>query len=53
MTLSQWLAAEFQVEPSVVAQLENQVRAEVDAAVDFALAEPFPEEMEVDHHVFA
>ncbi len=53
MTLSQWLAAEFQVEPSVVAQLENQVRAEVDAAVDFALAEPFPEETEVDHHVFA
>ncbi len=53
MTLSQWLAADYQVDPSVVAQLESQVRAEVDEAVAFALAEPFPEELEVDHHVYA
>ncbi len=53
LTLSRWLAAEFQVEQSVVEQLERQVRADVEEAVQFALDEPFPESVEVDQHVFA
>lgn len=52
-TLSRWLADQWHVDATVVAQLEVQVRAEVETAVGFALKEPVPPATEVAQHVYA
>ena len=51
--LSDWLVSDKRVEPDLFSQIEEEVRAEVEAAVTFALDASFPDEMEVDAHVYA
>jgi len=51
--LSDWLVSDKMVEPDLFSQIEEEVRAEVETAVTFALDAPFPDEMEVDAHVYA
>ena len=41
------------VELDLFSQIEDEVRAQVEAAVTFALNASFPDEMEVDAHVYA
>ena len=51
--LGEWLVAEIGVEAAVLARIDENVRAEVDAAVEFALNAPFPDPSEVDTNVYA
>ncbi|SVB04668.1 uncharacterized protein METZ01_LOCUS157522, partial [marine metagenome] len=51
--LSDWLVSDKMVELDLFSQIEDEVRAEVEAAVTFALNASFPDEMEVDAHVYA
>ncbi|MBB14157.1 ABC transporter substrate-binding protein [Candidatus Poribacteria bacterium] len=51
--LSDWLVSDKMVEPDLFSQIEEEVRAEVEVAVTFALDASFPDEMEVDAHVYA
>ncbi len=51
--LSTWLLDEKMTDNTVLTQIETEVRAEVQAAVDFALNAPYPDKAEVDHHVYA
>ena len=51
--LGQWLASDLGVDASVTAQLEAQVRVEVEQAAAYALAEPFPAAQEAQRHVYA
>ena len=51
--LSDWLVSDKMVEPDLFSQIEEEVRTEVEAAVTFALNASFPDEMEVDAHVYA
>jgi TPP-dependent pyruvate/acetoin dehydrogenase alpha subunit len=41
------------VAPEILDRIESTVRSEVEAAVEFAIAAPFPDESEVDTHVYA
>ena len=50
--LSDWLVSDKMVEPDLFSQIEEEVRAEVEVAVTFALDASFPDEMEVDAHVY-
>ena len=40
-------------EESLFSQIEDEVRSDVEAAVTFALNASYPDEMEVDAHVYA
>jgi pyruvate dehydrogenase E1 component alpha subunit len=51
--LGDWLIAEAGIKPEVLASIDESVRAEVEAAVEFALAAPFPSASEVDTNVYA
>ena len=51
--LSDWLISDKMVEESLFGQIEDEVRSEVEDAVTFALNASFPDEMEVDSHVYA
>lgn len=51
--LSDWLVSDKMVELDLFSQIEDEVRTEVEAAVTFALNASFPDEMEVDAHVYA
>jgi pyruvate dehydrogenase E1 component alpha subunit len=51
--LSDWLVSDKMVELDLFSQIEDEVRSEVEAAVTFALNASFPDEMEVDAHVYA
>ena len=51
--LSDWLVSDKMVELDLFSQIEDEVRAQVEAAVTFALIASFPDEMEVDAHVYA
>ena len=51
--LSDWLVSDKMVELDLFSQIEDEVRAQVEAAVTFALNASFPDEMEVDAHVYA
>jgi TPP-dependent pyruvate/acetoin dehydrogenase alpha subunit len=50
--LAQWLQ-EQAVAAEKLAQIRSEAQQEVEAGVEFALAAPFPDESEVDQHVFA
>jgi pyruvate dehydrogenase E1 component alpha subunit len=50
--LAAWLQAQG-VAAETLAQIRSRAQQAVDAGVEFALAAPFPEESEVDQHVFA
>ncbi len=48
-----WLIAQEMGEPADFERTEQEVRAKVEAAVQFALDAPYPEAAEVDRHVYA
>ncbi len=50
--LSGWMIAEGIADQPLLDQIEQSVRAEAEAAVQFALAAPFPELSEVSQHVY-
>ena len=51
--LSNWLIEQQQVNAPVFQQVEQRVRTEVEAGVQFALNAPYPEPNEVDQDVYA
>jgi len=51
--LSQWLIEQRMAGTSTFEQIEQRVRAEVEAGVQFALNTPFPEPSEVNQDVYA
>jgi pyruvate dehydrogenase E1 component alpha subunit len=51
--LSDWLSKEREIEAEIFQQIEQEVRTEVEAAVEYALNAPYPDEDEVDQHVYA
>jgi pyruvate dehydrogenase E1 component alpha subunit len=51
--LAGWLIGQQLADAGLIQHLEAQVSAEVAAAVDYALAAPFPEPGEVRQHVYA
>jgi len=51
-TLSAWLIGQTMADGAIFDQIENEVRAEVAAAVDYALNAPFPAPEEVGKHVY-
>jgi pyruvate dehydrogenase E1 component alpha subunit len=51
--LADWLIAAQQADGAVLERIDQEVRREVEAAVAFALAAPYPDVSEVDHHVYA
>jgi acetoin:2,6-dichlorophenolindophenol oxidoreductase subunit alpha len=51
--LGDWLIAEAGIKADVLADIDENVRAEVDAAVEFAINAPFPDPSEVDTNVYA
>jgi TPP-dependent pyruvate/acetoin dehydrogenase alpha subunit len=51
--LSEWLMAEGLAEAKIFEQIDEQVRTEVEAGVEFALKAPYPDEAEVGQHVYA
>jgi pyruvate dehydrogenase E1 component alpha subunit len=50
--LTGWLR-EQGVVAETLAQIRSEAQQEVEAGVEFALAAPYPDESEVDQHVFA
>ncbi len=48
-----WLVGELDVDPAELEAIEREVRDEAEAAVTFALDAPYPDESEVDQHVYA
>jgi len=48
-----WLVGELDVDPAELEAIEREVRDEAQAAVTFALDAPYPDESEVDQHVYA
>lgn len=51
--LSEWLMEENLAEPQIFEQIERDATTEVEAAVKFALDAAYPDESEVDMHVYA
>lgn len=51
--LSSWLVKEGLADERSLAQIESEVNAEMDAAVKFATAAPYPKPHEVDQDVYA
>lgn len=51
--LSNWLIENQLSDAGVFAQIESDVRAELTAAVEYALQAPYPDPEEVDQHVYA
>ncbi len=51
--LADWLMAEGGVEPPIFDRIQQTVRSQVEAAVQFALNAPYPDPSEVDRHVYA
>lgn len=51
--LTRWMIAERLAAPEEFVRIEEQVRAEVAAGLQAALAAPYPDPSEVDQHVYA
>ncbi|HEX6483600.1 MAG TPA: thiamine pyrophosphate-dependent dehydrogenase E1 component subunit alpha [Ktedonobacteraceae bacterium] len=51
--LSNWLVEQHVADANIFKQIEQRVRAEVEAGVEFALNAPYPEVSEVDQDVYA
>ncbi len=51
--LANWMLERNLTEASVFGQIEKEIRAEVEAAVEFAIHAPYPPKEEVDQHVYA
>jgi pyruvate dehydrogenase E1 component alpha subunit len=50
---SDWLLSEKLTDASTLGRIESEVRAEMQAAVDFAIAAPYPQPEEVEQDVYA
>jgi len=50
---SDWLLGEKLTDASTLGQIESEVRAEMQAAVDFAIAAPYPQPEEAEQDVYA
>lgn len=51
--LARWLSDQHLADAALFSQIEQVVRTEVEAAVQFALDAPYPDASEVDQHVYA
>jgi acetoin:2,6-dichlorophenolindophenol oxidoreductase subunit alpha len=51
--LADWLASEAGISSSILQRIDESVRSQVDAAVEYAINAPFPDTSEVDRHVYA
>lgn len=51
--LSTWLIENDLAEAQIFEQIEKEARAEVEAGVEFALKTHYPDQVEVDQHVYA
>lgn len=51
--LARWLSDQQLADAALFSQIEQVVRTEVEAAVQFALDAPYPDASEVDQHVYA
>ena len=51
--LADWLQKSKLVDAALLEKIENEVSAEIKAAVTFALNAPYPAAEEVDQHVYA
>ena len=51
--IGEWLIAEGQADRSALDKVHEEVKAEIDSAVKFALAAPYPSPDEVDQDVYA
>ncbi|HMQ53911.1 MAG TPA: thiamine pyrophosphate-dependent dehydrogenase E1 component subunit alpha [Anaerolineae bacterium] len=51
--LAAWLTEQELAQAPVLEQIETEINGEIQAAVQFALHAPFPDESEVDQHVYA
>ncbi len=52
-TLADWLLGQRLTEAAVLDQIQAEVKAEIDSAVQFALAAPYPNVSEMDEDVYA
>src|SRR5246500_1755219 len=53
LLFTNWLVAEKIADARTLERIESEVEAEMQAAVDFAVAAPYPEKSEVDQDVYA
>jgi TPP-dependent pyruvate/acetoin dehydrogenase alpha subunit len=53
LLFTSWLVAEKIADARTLERIESEVEAEMQAAVDFAIAAPYPEKSEVDQDVYA
>jgi pyruvate dehydrogenase E1 component alpha subunit len=51
--LADWLIDQRLTDQSVLDQIQSSVKAEIEAAADFALRAPYPDVSQVDQHVYA
>jgi pyruvate dehydrogenase E1 component alpha subunit len=51
--LSEWLVSEKYADRAALDKIHAEVKAEIEAAVRFALSAPYPDPSEVDEHVYA
>jgi pyruvate dehydrogenase E1 component alpha subunit len=51
--LARRLTRDQMADASSLAQIENDIKARIEAAVQFALDAPYPDTTEVDQHVYA
>lgn len=52
-TLSKWMTDQQMADACMFEEVEKRVRADAEAAVQFALNAPYPDPSEVDQHVYA
>ena len=50
---AQWLLSQKYADPALLAQIDAEIKAEMDEAVQFALASPYPETSEVTEDIYA
>jgi TPP-dependent pyruvate/acetoin dehydrogenase alpha subunit len=51
--MSEWLVSEGHADRAALDKLHDEVKAEIDSAVKFALAAPYPSVDKVDQDVYA
>jgi pyruvate dehydrogenase E1 component alpha subunit len=51
--LADWLQRNKLADAKLLGQVEQEIAGEIKAAVQFALAAPYPDPSQVDHHVYA
>jgi TPP-dependent pyruvate/acetoin dehydrogenase alpha subunit len=51
--MGEWLTSEGQADPATLDKIHDEVKAEIDSAVKFALAAPYPSPDKVSEDVYA